>query len=404
MTSAALKSQTITFGSLNNQTLSVATMTISATASSGLPVTFFTATPAVCTVSGNVVTLVSAGACTVTATQAGNSVYNAAPTVNQSFTIFPPSLSYQSISLTIPTNVSLGVAPFTVTAAASSGLLVTIASSTPAVCTVSGYPVTILAAGTCTLTATQAGNTTYAAAAPVTQSFTVAAGSSGPTITSIDNAASYASGVIAPGSYVDIFGTKLASGPSDPSLSITIADARGNQSAPTILYAGSGQVNIFVPDSTAYGAATLTLTNSLGTVSSSINIEAIAPGLFTVDSAATMPAAQVVTTVNGAQTVSPVANCTSSGCTLVPIVLSSSTPTYLILYGTGIRGATSLVDCSATIGGVPASVQYAGAQGGYPGLDQVNLLIPSSLAGRGQVSLNFSIFTTSANSVVLDFK
>ena len=58
----------------------------------------------------------------------------------------------------------------------------------------------------------------------------------------------------------------------------------------------------------------------------------------------------------------------------------------------------------STIGGVPASVQYAGPQGGYPGLDQINILIPSNLAGQGQVNLTLSVFTTNANTILLDFQ
>jgi hypothetical protein len=64
-------------------------------------------------------------------------------------------------------------APLSLTATASSGLTVSYSSSTTSVCTVSGSTATFLAAGTCTITAAQPGNGTYAAAAPVTQSFTV---------------------------------------------------------------------------------------------------------------------------------------------------------------------------------------------------------------------------------------
>jgi outer membrane protein OmpA-like peptidoglycan-associated protein len=52
---------------------------------------------------------------------------------------------------------------------------VAFASTTPAVCTVSGATVTLLAPGTCTVAASQDGNGTYAAAAPVSRSFQVLA-------------------------------------------------------------------------------------------------------------------------------------------------------------------------------------------------------------------------------------
>jgi hypothetical protein len=79
----------------------------------------------------------------------------------------------QTIAFTPLSNVATGTAPFSLTATATSGLTVSFASTTPAVCAVSGNTVTILTGGGCSITATQQGNSTYAAAPPVTQSFTV---------------------------------------------------------------------------------------------------------------------------------------------------------------------------------------------------------------------------------------
>jgi mono/diheme cytochrome c family protein len=67
----------------------------------------------------------------------------------------------------------MGVAPSALSATSSSGLGVTLASSTPGVCTVSGSALTLVSAGTCTITANQAGNTGYAAAAAIARTFTV---------------------------------------------------------------------------------------------------------------------------------------------------------------------------------------------------------------------------------------
>jgi len=80
-------SQTIAFGPLPNVTFGTAPFTLSATASSGLAVSFNSQTPAVCAVSGATVTLVAVGACTIQATQAGNASYAAATPVNQSFLV-----------------------------------------------------------------------------------------------------------------------------------------------------------------------------------------------------------------------------------------------------------------------------------------------------------------------------
>ncbi len=89
--------QTITFGALAPKTLADSPVTVGATASSGLAVSFSSTTPLVCTVAGTSVTLLTTGTCTIAADQAGNANWNAAPQVLQSFTVsaasVPPSLT-----------------------------------------------------------------------------------------------------------------------------------------------------------------------------------------------------------------------------------------------------------------------------------------------------------------------
>ncbi len=181
--SGGLTSQSITFGALGNKTLGAAPFTISATASSGLTVTFSSVTPTVCTVGGNAVTLVAAGTCTIQAAQAGNATYAAAPVVVRSFSVTAAS---QTIAFGALGNQTMGAAPFTISAVASSGLPVSFSSTTTAVCMVSGSTVTLVAAGTCSIRAVQAGNGTYAAAPSVDQSFVVTTNVSPPSVTLTD--------------------------------------------------------------------------------------------------------------------------------------------------------------------------------------------------------------------------
>ena len=97
----------------------------------------------------------------------------------------PPILT-QTITFIPPGNLAVGAAPVILNATATSGLNVTLTSNTPNVCSVSGiagYVVMPLMSGGCSITATQAGNQTYAAAAPVTQSFTVLFSDVSPTDT-----------------------------------------------------------------------------------------------------------------------------------------------------------------------------------------------------------------------------
>jgi uncharacterized protein (TIGR03437 family) len=69
------------------------------------------------------------------------------------------------------------------------------------------------------------------------------------------------------------------------------------------------------------------------------------------------------------------------------------------LYGTGLRGLTSLANASATVGGQTAVVDYAGAQGAFVGLDQVNLTLPQSLRGQGTVPISLTLDGKTANTL-----
>ncbi|WP_333814192.1 Ig-like domain-containing protein [Tabrizicola sp.] len=143
-----------------------------ATATSGLTVSFTSATPTVCSVTGATATVLTGGICTINANQAGDVAYNPAPQVSQSFTISPAS---QTISFTDPADISPFVPNQAValTATATSGLAVSFSSATPAVCSVSGTTATVLTAGTCSINADQAGSISYSAAPQVSQSFDI---------------------------------------------------------------------------------------------------------------------------------------------------------------------------------------------------------------------------------------
>ncbi|MDE2501667.1 MAG: hypothetical protein KGL18_01635, partial [Burkholderiales bacterium] len=182
-----LTAQTIAFAGPGNQTVGMPAPALVATASSGLTVSIASTTSAVCTVSGTTLTLVSAGTCTLDASQSGNSTYAAAKDVVVSITVAPAPLA-QTISFASPGDQTLGTTPAALVASASSGLPVTLTSTTTPVCTVSGDTLTLVAAGSCSLTASQPGDATYAAATPVTVSFGVAA----PGVTTLTFASGFA--------------------------------------------------------------------------------------------------------------------------------------------------------------------------------------------------------------------
>ncbi|RLT29120.1 MAG: hypothetical protein DWI54_08040 [Chloroflexi bacterium] len=155
-----------------------------ATASSGLTnITYASTTPLVCTVSGTTVTITGHGTCTLSAAQPGGTdgsgtLWAASSAVTSSFVVTNTAPTPQTITFGALSDKSQSAAPFSVSATTSSGGTVTYTSSTTAVCTVtSAGVVTLKTSGTCTITANAAqqtiGGTLYAAATPVSQSFTV---------------------------------------------------------------------------------------------------------------------------------------------------------------------------------------------------------------------------------------
>jgi hypothetical protein len=142
----------------------VATVKLMATASSGGAVTYTSNTPDTCTVSGDVLSLIKAGECSVSANQAGGKGY--APATERQLFVIPKNP--QKLVFRNPGSVPLDSTP--VTLAATSDIPnhpVTFSSSTPTVCTVSGNTMTKVGNGICTITATQAGDDIYASVTAV---------------------------------------------------------------------------------------------------------------------------------------------------------------------------------------------------------------------------------------------
>jgi len=158
--------QAINFAAPANRTFADQDFEVGANASSGLAVSF--AASGSCTLNGNTVHLSGAGVCMLTASQAGDRNYNAAPDVNQSFSI---AKANQTINFAVLPSLTFGDADFNLNVAASSGLSVSLAASGQ--CTVNGAQLHILAAGSCTLTASQAGDVNYEAATDVSRSFSI---------------------------------------------------------------------------------------------------------------------------------------------------------------------------------------------------------------------------------------
>jgi uncharacterized protein (TIGR03437 family) len=210
------------------------------------------------------------------------------------------------------------------------------------------------------------------------------------------SAASFEGGPVAPNSIIasyPIFGPTIATSTAAATsanwpttlggATVTVKDSAGTSRTAQLSYASPTQLNIVVPAATATGVATVTVTAGGSSVSGSLNVVATYPNLFTANGLA---AGYALDSITGK--ISPLTGPVSAG--------SASDPVYLVLVGSGLGSATS---ATATIGGVNATVSYAGAEGTYPGVDQYNILIPPSLAGKGLVSVVVTAAGLPSNAV-----
>ena len=158
--------QTIIFGALPNKTYGDPDFAVSASASSGRPVSLIASGN--CIVTNALVHITGAGSCTVTASQPGGLNYNPAPDVSHAITI---AKAAQLISFGPLPNQKYGAADFAVSASASSGQPVSFSASGK--CTVNAEIVHLTGVGLCTLTASQSGDPNYSAAPEVSRSFSI---------------------------------------------------------------------------------------------------------------------------------------------------------------------------------------------------------------------------------------
>jgi uncharacterized protein (TIGR03437 family) len=233
------------------------------------------------------------------------------------------------------------------------------------------------------------------------------------------SAASYARYQAAPESIVALFGADLATTtqvattvPLPTALagvSVKVRDAAGVERASPLFFVSPGQINFQIPVGTATGTALLTVLRGSETVSTgTATINRVAPALFAADASGQgFPAAVVLRVkANGAQLFEPVVALDATGKLIgVPVDLSvEGDQVFLLLFGTGIRNNSGVVNVSAKAGSMLVEVQYAGAQGDFVGLDQINLRLPRVLAGLGTAELLLTVDGRAANPLKIIIK
>lgn len=234
------------------------------------------------------------------------------------------------------------------------------------------------------------------------------------------SAANYRGATLAPESIIAAFGSNLATAtlaaatvPLPTSLAgttVKVRDSFGTERLAPLFFVSPTQVNYQVPAGTANGTASIVIAASNGQASqTAVQISSVAPGLFTADASGQGLAAAYVLRIkaDGSRSNEAVAQFDAALGRFIakPIDLGAATDqVFLILYGNGFRFRSSLATVIAQIGGVAVTVGYAGLQGDFVGLDQVNLLLPKTLAGRGEVDVVLTIDGQAANTVKVSIK
>jgi len=216
--------------------------------------------------------------------------------------------------------------------------------------------------------------------------------------------------LFAPNSIVSAFGTGLAAqtaaattNPPTTTLggaTVTVTDSAGTSLPAELLYVSSAQVNYIVPAGLAAGTATVAFNSGSAIQNQKIQLGPVAPGMFTFNAAGLVAGSVLRVSGDGTQTPENFYRLDSSGA-VVPVPIDLGPPTdqvFLILYGTGFRAAGT-ANTTMTIGGQKAQVSFAGDQGAFAGLDQVNVLVPRNLAGSGSVNIVLTASGQTANTV-----
>lgn len=191
---------------------------------------------------------------------------------------------------------------------------------------------------------------------------------------------------------------------------VAIIDANGTSRLAPLFFVSPEQVNFLVPVGTVNGTATVRVTVD-GTViaDGSLTVRSVAPALFAANANGRGLASGVILRIkaDGTQSYEPLASYDEVTRSFVPVPIAFGDGTdrlFLLLFGTGLRGRSSLERVQVRMDGVAVSVEFAGAQGDFAGLDQLNLPLPRSLQGRGEVTINCTVDGQAANAVTINFK
>jgi len=206
------------------------------------------------------------------------------------------------------------------------------------------------------------------------------------------SAAGMVPGAVAPESIGAIRGLALAGSRSQ----LTLLDSAGDELNAAIVGAHADGIDYLVPRGAAAGKAIAIVSTPDGAVGATpMEIEPVAPSLFTTADGSAPAALLQRVKANGAQTYEAING---------PIDLGAEgDQVFLLLFGTGMRGRTGS-RATAHIADREVEVVFAGPQGSLDGVDQVNLRLPRTLAGTGKVDIAVNVDGWDANTVTVNIR
>ena len=207
------------------------------------------------------------------------------------------------------------------------------------------------------------------------------------------SAAGLVPGAVAPESIGAIRG--LTS--TGPHPQLTIVDSAGDELNAAIVATHADGIDYLVPRGAAMGKAIAIISSADGVIgATSMEIEPVAPSLFTTADGVTPAAVLQRVKANGSQSYEALSGSIDLG--------AESDQVFLLLFGTGMRGTAGFRKSAAFAADRELEVVFAGPQGSLDGLDQVNLRLPRNLAGAGKVDIAINVDGWNTNTVTVNIQ
>lgn len=236
-----------------------------------------------------------------------------------------------------------------------------------------------------------------------------------PTLGALVEGAGFRQMPVSPGSIASLFGTNLSDTTAEATILPLPQDLAGSRVllridgigyAASLFYASPQQINLLVPEIVPTGSGTVELIRNFS-VRATLPIQTSpgSPSLFAAnDNGEGAPAGYAIRVSEGQQIRTELSECPGGKGTCIPALVefgSDSDEVFLVLFGTGFRGMAGKP--AVSIGGIAVEVDFAGPHSVFVGLDQINVKVPRSLHGAGEVVIRMQHGNLETNPLFVRF-